>query len=108
PNHALYHAHKPLAADDIAKFPLERLDLGCKTVVVLRPRPLAGWWEEDLNKSGRGQVAFQLAGNVIAYATNMELPKPKGFRIELVDEKLDNKLPRGFLKVGQVKHEGDW
>jgi hypothetical protein len=77
-------------------------------VVVLSPRPLAGWWEEDLFQKDRGQVAFQLAGNVIAYATNMELPKPKGFRVELVDEKLDIKLPRGFLKVGQVKHEGDW
>ncbi len=108
PDHALYHAFKPIKAEDAARFPLERLDLGCKTVVVLSPRALAGWWEEDLYQKGRGATAFQVAANVIAYATNMELPKPKGTRVELVGEKLDIRLPRGFLKVGQVKHEGDW
>jgi hypothetical protein len=107
-DHALYHAHKPLGAQEAAMFPLERLDLGCKTVVVLSTRAMAGWWEEDLYKAGRGQVAFQLAGNIVAYATNMELPKPKGFRVEIADDKFDVNLPRGYLKVGQVRHEGDW
>jgi Domain of unknown function (DUF4159) len=106
--HALYHAHKPLTPQEATMFPLERLDLGCKTVVVLSTKPMAGWWEEDLYKSGRGTTAFQLAGNVIAYATNMELPKPKGFRVEIADDNLNVNLPRGYLKVGQVKHEGDW
>lgn len=106
--HPLYHAWKPMGAGEISRFPLERLDLGCKTVVVLSTNPMAGWWEEDLYREGRGASAFQLAGNIIAYATNMELPKPKGFKIELAEEKLDVRLPRGYLKVGQVRHEGDW
>src|SRR5262249_39255373 len=41
-------------------------------------------------------------------ATNMELPKPKGFRVEIADDKFDVNLPRGYLKVGQIRHEGDW
>ncbi|MFL5342909.1 MAG: DUF4159 domain-containing protein, partial [Gemmataceae bacterium] len=108
-DHALYKAYAPV---DPNAFPLERLDLGCKTVVVLSPRPLAGWWEENLFDQkanvGRGELAFRLAANVVAYATGMELPKQRGIRVQLTDDKTEVKLPRGFLKVAQIRHEGDW
>jgi hypothetical protein len=105
-DHAIYKAHALVPPD---KFPLERLDLGCKTVVVLSPRPLAGYWEENLTKDERGLLAFRLAGNIIAYATNMEVPQPRLRRqVVMPEEKGDVRLPRGYLKVAQVRHEGDW
>jgi hypothetical protein len=107
-DHALYHAWKPMKPQDAARFPLERLDLGCKTVVVLSTNPLAGWWEEDLYKDPVGSLAFRMAGNIIAYATNMELPKPKLTKSDLVQEKTEIKITRNFLEVAQIKHSGDW
>jgi len=106
-DHAIYRAHAVIGAVD--KFPLERLDLSCKTVVILSPKPLSGWWEDNLHNAGMGQQAFRLAGNIIAYATNMEPPKPRLTRTEVADEKAMNiSLPRGYLKVAQIRHEGDW
>ena len=108
-DHALYKAFAPV---DPNLFPLQRLDLGCKTVVVLSTKPLAGWWEENLydqkEATGNGMLAFRLAGNIVAYATGMEPPKQRGIRVQLVDDKIDVKLPRGYLKVAQIRHEGDW
>jgi hypothetical protein len=106
-DHAIYRAHAVI--NQIDKFPLERLDLSCKTVVILSSKPLAGWWEENLNQTGMGQQAFRLAGNIIAYATNMEPPKPRLTRVDVIDQQaLNVQLPRGYLKVAQVRHEGDW
>lgn len=106
-DHVIYRAHA--VVQDVDKFPLERLDVSCKTVVILSPRPLAGWWEDDLHKSGMGMQAFRLAGNIVAYATNMEPPKPRLSHTEVVDEKaLNVSLPLGYLKVAQIRHEGDW
>jgi hypothetical protein len=107
-DHALYRAWAPMGPKDAERFPLERLDLGCKTVVVLATRPLAGYWEENLSGSGMGTLAFRLAGNIVAYATNMELPKPKLTEVKIVDEKVDINITRNFLEVGQLRHEGDW
>jgi hypothetical protein len=105
-DHAIYKAH---ALVDPNEFPLERLDLGCKTVLVLSPKPISGYIEDNLYKSGRGVLAFRLIGNIIAYATGMEPPLPRGGTKKVTDEKVDNtKLPRGFLKVAQLRHDGDW
>src|SRR5262249_6829679 len=64
-DHALYKAHAPV---DASMFPMERLDLGCKTVVVLSTNPVPGWWEENEREKGKGLIAFRLAGNIVAYA----------------------------------------
>lgn len=88
--------------------PLEGLDLGCKTVVVLSPRPLAGYWEANMVNEGRGKDAFRLAGNIIAYATGMEPPKPRGTIAAIADRGDEKKQDRGFLKAAQLRHEGDW
>jgi hypothetical protein len=108
PDHPVYRAHAPIKANDALQFPLERLDLGCKTVVLLSTRPLAGWWEENLFKEGKGVLAFRLAGNIVAYATNMELPKPKLTRVPITDESVEIRVTRNFLEVGQLRHSGDW
>ncbi|MCX7700768.1 MAG: DUF4159 domain-containing protein [Gemmataceae bacterium] len=107
-DHPIYRAYAPIKAEEAAMFPLERLDLGCKTVVILATRPLAGWWEENLFNEGKGVLAFRLAANIVAYATNMELPKPKLTPVEIADDQVDIKLTRNFLEVGQIRHTGDW
>jgi hypothetical protein len=90
-------------------FPLYGVQKGCKTVVIYSPKPVAGYWEGNLFEKGRGQKAFQLGANVIAYATGLEPPKDKLTEVAIVaDDKPGDKGKRGFLKVAQLRHEGDW
>jgi hypothetical protein len=63
---------------------LQGLERGCRTVAVFSPSPLAGYWEEQRfmpadgrNPKSRGEKAFCLSRNVIAYATGLEMPKPR-------------------------------
>ncbi len=89
------------------EFPLEGVQHGCKWVVIYSPKPLSGYWEADQHKDGRGKLAFQLGANVIAYATGLEAPRPRLTRVEIVDEQRE-RIKRGYLKVAQLRHEGDW
>src|SRR5205085_3324294 len=90
-------------------FNLEGIDYGCKTVVVYSPDDLSCLWESNQFQSGRGQLAFRLAGNIVAYATGMEPPKPRLTPAEVVqDDPEGRNIRRGFLKVAQLRHEGDW
>jgi hypothetical protein len=98
---------------------LEGLEKGCRTVVVFSPKPLAGYWEEQrfMPKPGkapakpgdplhRGEMSYKLAGNVIAYATGLELPKPKLTVTKIYDPKSDVGPTRGVFKVAQLKTLG--
>src|SRR5262249_33484876 len=68
------------------RFKLEGLQEGCKTVVIYSPQALSGWWELNESDKGSGQEAFQLAANIIAYATGMEPPKPRLHEVEIARE----------------------
>jgi hypothetical protein len=115
PDHPIWTANFVVSP---AFTPLEGIEQGCKTVVVFSPKPLAGYWE--INKytpravamnvpaTDRGTLAFRLAGNIIAYATGMEMPKPRLTKPEVLDDKDDRHVPRGFLQAAQLQHEGDW
>lgn len=105
PEHPIWTAWTPVRPD---LSPLEAIDLGCKTVVVFSPRPLAGYWEENLVQEGRGRDAFRLAGNIIAYATGLEMPKARLTMTVLNDERAERTAPRGYFKVAQLRHGGDW
>ncbi len=99
---------------------LEGLEKGCRTVVAFSPKPLAGYWEEHrfmpmpgkaAAKPGeanhRGEMSYKLAGNVIAYATGLELPKPKLSTTKIFDPNATDKGPtRGLFKVAQLKTTG--
>ncbi len=90
-------------------FPLEGIKMGCKTVVIYSPKPLAGYWEANLNADkDRGQKAFEMGANIIAYATGLEPPRPRGNRVEITRDAPKEKAKRGYLQVGQLRHEGDW
>jgi hypothetical protein len=112
PDHAVWTAHAAVRPEE---FPgLQCIRQGCKTVVIFSPQPLAGFFEEDqwskqAHPSSKGPAAFRLAGNVIAYATGLEPPRPKLTKVEVLDEQAnDLRTPRGYLKVGQLRHDGDW
>jgi hypothetical protein len=106
PEHPLWRAHAIVRPD---AFNLEGIEYGCKTVVVYSPEDLSCQWEANKFDAGRGQQAFRLAGNIVAYATGMEPPKPRLTPAEMVVEDSDQaRIRRGFLKVAQLRHEGDW
>ncbi len=90
-------------------FPLEGVMQGCKTIVIYSPVPLAGYWESNrYTGDDRSRKAFELGANIIAYATGLEAPRPRLSRVELVNENPREKIRRGYLQVGQLRHEGDW
>jgi hypothetical protein len=106
PEHPIWQAHASIPPD---VFPLEGIEYGCKTVVVYSPKDLSCLWESTPDQSARAQLAFRLGGNIIAYATGMEPPKARLTPPELIrDDPEGQTIPRGYLKVAQLRHEGDW
>jgi hypothetical protein len=106
PDHPIWRAH---AIVPPGSFGLEGIDYGCKTVVVYSPQDLSCLWEANQTEKGRGLLAFRLGGNIIAYATGMEPPKPRLTPTEVIQDDPEGKqIPRGFLKVAQLRHNGDW
>ncbi|MBL8796606.1 MAG: DUF4159 domain-containing protein [Planctomycetia bacterium] len=104
--HPLWQSHFKVPPGE---FKLEGIELGCKTVVVYSPQPISGWWEGNQHESGRGQLAFRVGGNIIAYATGLEPPKPRLTHIEVADNKPESKVPRGYLKPAQLRQsDGNW
>lgn len=106
PEHPIWRAH---AVVPPGSFELEGIDYGCKTVVVYSPRDLSCKWEANQLQDQRGLLAFRLGGNIIAYATGMEPPKPRLTPTEVIQDDPEGKqIPRGFLKAAQLRHDGDW
>lgn len=105
PEHAIWRSHA-IIRSDFAK--LEGISMGCKTVVVFSPQPLAGYWEENEQAEGRAKDAFRLAGNIIAYATGLEMPNVRLTPGTVTDDQNDKTVPRGVFQIAQLRHEGDW
>jgi hypothetical protein len=100
-NHPVWNASGKFRSD-WREFPLEGIQQGCKTVVIYCPKALAGHWENNDATSPEGKKAFHLAANVIAYATGLELPKPRLTEVEIVRKSTGPKPPTDFLKVVQL------
>jgi hypothetical protein len=108
PTHAIWKSHFLVPPTEFPK--LECLDVGCRTVLVLSPEPLAGYWEESKympapgkEAANRGERAFQLAANVIAYATGKEPPKQRLSTQKLVKTGEEKPPPKGFVQPVQLK-----
>jgi len=120
PEHPVWSAHMPLDPTDFmaGRQPnemIQGIERGCKTVVIFSPQPLAGFWEEsrfmptgNLPPTNRGELAYRFAGNVIAYATGLEMPKPRLTQVVLTDRSEARDITRHALKLAQLKHDGDW
>ncbi len=104
PGHALWTARYPLVPRE--PFELLGYQQGCKTVVIYSPQAISGYWEANLYADkGRGTKAFQVAGNVIAYATGLEPPKPKGYEVPITRDSKHEAQERGYLKVAQLRYK---
>jgi hypothetical protein len=110
PEHAIWRAHFAVPPTEFSQ--LEVLDRGCRTVVVFSPEPLAGYWEESRFMpdreakiaKNRGEEAFRLSANIIAYATGKEPPKQRLSSRKIADTSTSQKSPpRGFIKPVQIK-----
>jgi hypothetical protein len=104
PGHALWTARYPLVPGK--PFRLYGVQQGCKTVAVYSPDALAGYWEANkFDDKDRGTEAFELAMNVIAYATGLEPPKPKGYEVPIARGGKREEQQRNYLVVGQLKYD---
>ncbi|MBP3956540.1 DUF4159 domain-containing protein [Gemmata sp. G18] len=111
PEHAIWQMFPGVSPGD---FPdLMYLDRGCRTVAIFSPSPLAGYWEErrfmpvdGRDPKNRGEKAFCLARNIIAYATGMELPKPKLTKTILVAADSGG-IARSKFRALQLKYVSD-
>jgi hypothetical protein len=77
PGHPLWKASDKFAVGP-KDCPLEAITRGGRVLVIYSPKPLAGYWEADDYRKGRGEVAFQVGASVIAYATGRVPLLPRG------------------------------
>jgi Domain of unknown function (DUF4159) len=106
PEHPIWQGSGKFAVSP-RDFPLEGVKMGCKTIAVYSPKPIAGYWEANDQESEKGRKAFQLGANIIAYATGLEAPRRKLPSVPIVGEDTV-KVKRGYLEVAQLMHNGDW
>ena len=108
PEHTIWQTHFAVPPTEFKN--VECLERGCRTVLVFFPEPISGYWEESkyMAPSGkpaanRGESAFHLAMNIIAYATGMEPPKQRLSQRKIADNKEELAPVKGFLKPVQIK-----
>ncbi|MEI6686628.1 MAG: DUF4159 domain-containing protein, partial [Planctomycetota bacterium] len=106
-SHAVWLASGKFAVPP-GEFPIWGIQQGCKTILMYSPKAISGYWEGNATSIGRAATAFQLGANIIAYATGLEAPKPRLTEVEIFKGDLKSTVRRGFLRVAQIKHEGDW
>jgi hypothetical protein len=108
-DHPIWTASGKFLVTPNKPFSLYGVQHGCKWVAILSPQPLAYYWEaNDFDKSEEGRIAFQLAANIIAYATGLEPPRPRLTEVEIPRDDGPERVRRGYLKVGQLRYDGDW
>jgi hypothetical protein len=93
---------------------VEVMSRGCRTAAVFSPVPLAGFWEEakympkdSKLPQNKGEKAFCLARNIVAYATGMELPKPKLSSQKIFAPAKDDAATRSKFKALQLQPQGE-
>lgn len=109
PEHPVWTASGKFAVTPNDPFPLYGIQYGCKWIAMYSPKPLAGYWEANMHDRGNGQKAFHLSANIIAYATGLVPPRPRGSTVKVADPMISKEpIKRNYLEVGQLAHDGDW
>ena len=108
PEHAIWQTHFAVPPTEFKN--VECMERGCRTVLVFFPEPISGYWEDSkyMAKSGqpaanRGESAFHLGMNIIAYATGKEPPKQRLSTRKIAGSKEELAPVKGFLKPLQIK-----
>jgi hypothetical protein len=121
PSHPIWHAEQLVSAEGLR--PLLGIDFGCRTSVVYAPaggpdgpRPsLSCLWElsragRDTNYSQKVQAQIDAARaigiNVLAYATNRELPGQENKIFAPASPNRTDTVVRGRLDIAKLKHPG--
>ena len=106
--HSVWSSHFAITPGDPYK--LMGLNLGCKTVLIYSPQDLSCAWESgNPEKDARADRAFKLGANVLAYATGMQPPRPRGTQMTVAANKVEGtSSKRGYFRVGQVRFKGEW
>src|SRR5262249_47174751 len=89
--------------------PLWGIEHGCRTVVIYSPLDLSCYWNQSEHSPANPAVikAIKVGQNVIDYATGREMPADKLVPREV--RALGAEAPRrGTLRIGKLKHAGDW
>jgi hypothetical protein len=111
-DHPIWTASGKFLLQPNQPFPLYGVQHGCKWVAVFSPKPMAYYWEANDMKSADGRAAFELAANIIAYATGLEPPRPRLTEVAIPRDDSKERIRRGYLKVGQLRYTpnggGDW
>jgi hypothetical protein len=111
-NHPIWTASGKFLVTPNKPFPLFGVQHGCKWVAIFSPKPMAYYWEANDTQSPEGRAAFQLAANIVAYATGLEAPRPRLTEVIIPRDDGKDQVRRGYLKVGQVRYApeggGDW
>jgi hypothetical protein len=110
-NHPVWTAAGKFAIPprDRRRFPLYGIEMGCKTVVIFSPNDLSCRWESNqYADKGDNELAFHIGANVIAYATGLEPPVPRLTPVEVAKDNEQQKVERGYLRVGQLRYGEDW
>lgn len=90
-------------------YQLYGLSQGCRTMLVYSPQDLSCRWETGKPDDPRCVQAFRVGLNVVSYATGMKPPEPRLTKGAVASDRPDPPIiPRGFLKVAQLRHGGDW
>jgi hypothetical protein len=108
PDHPIWTASGKFAVPPNEPFELWGIQHGCKWVVIYSPQQMAGHWEANDKKSKRGRMAFELMGNIIAYATGLVPPQPRLTEKVLLPDDSNQPQPRGYVRAVQLRYEGDW
>ncbi len=108
--HPVWTSHHAIIPDAKTPYRLMGLNLGCKTVMIHSPQDFSCAWESNrFDQDGPTMFAFRLGANIVAYATALQLPLPRGTEIAVASNKVDfTPGKRNYFTIGQVFHRGDW
>ena len=103
PDHPVWRAAgSKYRVKDLNRYPLEHIQQGCKTVVVYSPVALSGYWENNDLTTPKGKDVFNIAANVVSYATGLALPDVRGTKIDIHSASTAPKPPPGYFQVAQL------
>ncbi len=114
PNHPVFRSEENLTEADIELYGAE---FGCRTAIIYSPDDLSCLWDKISRKDppDRSLTLKQLiiqktkiGVNVIAYATDRELPNKleQAGRYQLDEPKTE--IERSLLQVAKLRHGGNW
>ncbi|MCH2203622.1 MAG: DUF4159 domain-containing protein [Fuerstiella sp.] len=113
PDHPVYRSQHLLKS---SHFELYGVDFGCRSSVIYSPEDHACYWhkwmrhppkDRSLRLNQRILRSIRLGVNVIAYATGKQPPE-KLHDTTVQSEEPGDKITRGLLEIGQLRHDGGW